>query len=326
MRPAVGLVLAAVLAATVVVAARPVPSAVAAPDPEHLAYGVPVLLGAELTGDPEPYDRARHGRPVANTRPYANAVGKPGVRLPQRAGPVAPTAAASGGPPLIDPGSGDSGLWIAANGSAGLWAVNDAQTDLVIPPGAVGTTIYAPTHLAAGNTCVETTTAHWYYPGMGGTAHGHGFWDWCQADGTGGWQVFEFMDGAWMADYVRKRQGESRYSTQVAKVDGCWRGLLYNFGLGRWEEKTSICGSGPFAVGWTMWESHHMMDQAGVCPDLPGIAASKIRVLTPTGWGRLTATTASPLGPYGRCWLNGAYALRVSPNLDGWQASTPQRR
>src|SRR5207248_3703972 len=142
-------------------------------------------------------------------------------------------------------------------------------------------------------------TAHWYYSGMGGTAHGHGFWDWCATDGSGGWQVFESMDSTWQAKYIRKSQGEGRYWTQVYRSESCWTGTLYNFTLGQWEEKTTICGTGQSGfgtTGWTMWESHYLMDQARICPTFPDIEAADLRVLTAGGWSRLTKANSGQLG------------------------------
>jgi hypothetical protein len=317
-------VVTAVVVVVVGGSAQGVSQAAGAPGPGYLPYGVPSSPTTELGGVPEPYDPGRHGPPLANTQPLSNMVNKAGVHLPERPTAVRSQNAVSSGAqaPTIEPGSGDRGLWITAGSSAGVSVTNDAQTNLVIPPDAIGTTLYTPTHMAAGNSCIETTTAHWYYPGMSGTEHGHGFWDWCAVDGTGGWQVFEPMDSTWIAKYVRQRNGEGRYSTQVLKVGGCWKGLLYNFSQGQWEEKTTICGSGPYSQGWTMWESHYMMDEAGVCPRLRDVGVSDVRVLTGVGWSKLTAATTSQLGPYGLCWDNKTYLFSVGPSFDSWQVAS----
>jgi hypothetical protein len=337
MRQRVTLLLTIFMALGLLAAPLPEAKAQSSPASEYLPYGVPVPPGQEISGSPEPYQPARHGRPLPNTQPGANAVGKPGVSLPVRPerarGPrdQVPQGAPGSQVPQSEPGSGDRGFWLRGS-STGIHAVNDAQPNLAIPANAIGTTLYTPTHLAAGGTCIETVTAHWYYPGMTSTAHGHGFWDWCASDGSGGWQVFEFMDQSWQQQYVRKIRGEERYSTAVYKVsDSCWIGILYNFGQGLWEEKTTICGISqllPFfgTVGWTMWESHYLMDQAQVCPVFPNIQASELRAWQNNTWTRLTAATADPtLGPYGLCWINGTYTFAVLPTLDHWQANTPRR-
>jgi hypothetical protein len=292
-------------------------------DSDYLPYGVPVPVSQEITRPPEPYAPGKHGKPIPNTRPEKNAVGKPGEKLPVRPARARGAAAASSnaGFPTGAPGSGDRGFWLT--GSTGIYVLNDAQLNFSIPTSGIGTTIYAPTHMSAGNACIETVTAHWYYDGMDGTAHGHGFWDWCESDGSGGWQVFEFMDSAWQQAYVRRQQGELRYSTQVYQDGSCWVGTLYNFNLGRWEEKTTICGTGQSGfgtTGWTMWESHYLMDQARICPRLPNIKASQLRVLTSSGWSRPTSATSSNLGPYGLCWENETYSFKVPGNRDDWQA------
>jgi hypothetical protein len=331
MRRRVALLLAAILAAAALTAPAPEAGAQPGPPADRLPYGVPVPPGQEVTRPPTPYDRARHGPPVPNTQPEANQAGNPDVQLPER--PQPPRRPRTGPPdpgsPEGVPGSGDRGLWI--RGGTGVHAKNDAQTDLVIPGSAVGTTIYAPTHMAAGYTCLETVTAHWYYAGMAGTAHGHGFWDWCEADGAGGWQVFETMDATWRQKYVRPSGGENKYWTEVFQEAGtsCWWGLLYNFEIGWWEGKAHICGAQPYghAVGWTMWESHHLMDQARVCPRFPDIAAGELQVLSGGKWAPLSGSNSGQLGPYGLCWDNGTYqfSFSTSSGLGLWQALTSGR-
>ena len=329
MRRGVALLSAAILAVAELMVPAPAAGAQPGPPADRLPYGVPVPPGQEVTRPPMPYDRARHGPPVTNTQPGANLVGRPDVQLPER--PQPPRRPRTGPPeegsPEGVPGSGDRGLWIYDG--TGIHAQNDAQTDLVIPASAVGTTIYAPTHMAAGYTCLETVTAHWLYAGMAGTAHGHGFWDWCVTDGSGSWQVFESMDTTWRRKYVRPSGGEDKYWTEVFREAGtsCWWGLLWNFEIGWWEGKAYICRTTQstepgYWHGWTMWESHHLMDQARVCPRFPDIAAADLLVHSGGSWVRLNGSTSSRLGPYGLCWENGTYRFSVSPGLDVWQALT----
>lgn len=289
---------------------------------DYLPYGLRIGPGVEVTAPPQPFDSARHGRPLRNTRAHANVVGRPGVTLPRRdygfgVGPYTPTA---------EPGSGDRGLWLY--NARGIYAGNDPALDLVIPEAAIGTTIYAPTHMSPGGTCLETVTAHWRYDGMDTTAHAHGFWDWCESDGVGGWQVFELMDANWVAQYVRPYRGSARYWTQVYSDDAnSWKGLLYNFTQGVWEEKVAISGlnvSGFGLTGWTMWESHHLMDVAQACPRFPEIRASGLRLSVNGTWVALdSATSDDSLGPYGQCWVDGTYTFRLSKKRDNWLARTP---
>jgi hypothetical protein len=287
----------------------------------YLPYGLRIAPGVEITAMPQPFDSARHGRPLSNTSPNANMVGRPDVTLPRRdygfgVGPYAPTE---------EPGSGDRGLWLY--GAEGIYAGNDPALELAIPDAAIGTTIYAPTHMAPGGACMETVTAHWRYDGMDATAHAHGFWDWCMSDGVGGWQVFEFMDATWVARYVRPYRGDQRYWTQVyTHAPGSWKGLLYNFSEGAWEEKVAISGSnvsGFGSTGWTMWESHYLMDVAQVCPRFPDIRASGLRLFLSGTWVALdSATSDDTLGPYGRCWIDGTYTFRLAKKRDTWLART----
>jgi hypothetical protein len=294
----------------------------AAPEPTYLPYGLRIAPGVEIAEAPRPFDVTHHGAPLRNMTPAANMVGRPGVRLPKR---LETADAGTSTTPPYEPGSGDRGLWLTTG--EGIYAGNDPALDLSIPEAAIGTTIYAPTHMAPGGACMETVTAHWRYEGMAATAHAHGFWDWCETDGTGGWQVFEFMDAEWRDRYVRRYRGEQRYWTQVfSDAPSSWKGLLYNFNEGRWEEKVAISGSnvsGFGSTGWTMWESHYLMDEAALCPQFPDIRASGLRVYVDGGWNPLnTGNSQDTLGPYGLCWVGGTYDFRLSKKRDTWLART----
>lgn len=296
----------------------------------YLPYGVGIPEGQPIQQGPEPYDSTRHGPPLRNTQPGRNVAGQRGANLPRvdfrgkgpHGRPDDPGRSGEAGPgtPNPMPGSGDRGFWI--NSGTGVYAANDAQTNVVIPDTAVGTTIYAPTHMPAGNSCIETTTAHWRYAGQSSTTHGHGFWDHCVKKG---WFTFEYMDATWRGKYVRSLDGEDRYYTQVDKSGSCWRGLLYNFTTGQWEEKVSpaVCGSSTNTSGWTMWESHGLMDAAQVCPSFPAIRASSVQIATSTGWVSLGTGNSSVLGPYGMCWTNGTYTFHVHAANSDWHAHTP---
>jgi hypothetical protein len=74
-----------------------------------------------------------------------------------------------------------------------------------------------------------------------------------------------------------------------------------------------------------MWESHHLMDQARVCPSFPNITAGDLLVLSGADWVRLNASTSYQLGPTGLCWLNNTYRFSTSTGLDVWQALTSNR-
>jgi hypothetical protein len=312
------------LISLVVVSLLPPPVAPSAQDTGsgqmYLPYGLPIPPGVEISEPPQPFNKVAHGQPIRNSIPGANMAGRLDVSLPKRHHTVAVDESNT---PTFEPGSGDRGLWLTAG--EGIYARNDARLTLSIPDAAVGTTLYAPTHMSPGNSCVETVTAHWRYEGMNSTAHGHGFWDWCESDGTGSWQVFEFMDADWTNRYVRRLEGQLRYWTQVYSDSPLsWKGMLYNFNEGRWEEKTTISGSslsGP--TGWTMWESHYLMDVAQVCPQFPDIQASDLQLYINGSWTRLSASNSDDtLGPYGRCWLDGTYTFRLSKKRDMWLART----
>lgn len=292
----------------------------AGPGRRYLPYGVPVPVGQTPDGEPEPYDSARHGPAVRNTQPEANLVGRPGARPVEGDRRRVP-------PPLPMLAGGDDGYILANN--IGMYAANDAQTDLVIPTTVDDAVIYAPTHMPGSFSCLETTTMHMKYKGWTSTTHEHGFYDHCVK--------FEFvvrepMNSTWMDKYARVYDGEPRYYTMAYKApDNCWYGYLYNYLLGQWENKTGAIGCGLRGGqqnGWTMWESWYMMP-AGHCPTLPSIRSSSIQVRTTSGtWTPLTSTYV--LGRVSQlstnCWQKGIYNFHlhsVTPHYDEWHAHTP---
>lgn len=293
---------------------------------KYLPYRVPIPPGQAIDRGPEPYNAQKHGPPLRNTQPGLNIAAQRGANLPRvdsnGKGPRGrPGDAGRPNLPTPVPGSGDRGFWISSG--YGIYAANDAQTNVVIPDNAVGTTIYAPTHMPAGNSCIETVTAHWRYSGQSTTTHGHGFWDHCFKKT---WYTFEYMDATWKSKYVRTLDGEDRYYTQVNRSGtNCWNGLLYNFTSGVWEDKVSpvVCGASNNPSGWTMWESHNLMDVNKVCPSFPGIRASALQTLTSTGWVNLGSGNTSQLGPTGMCWTGNTYTFHIHAANYDWHAHTP---
>jgi hypothetical protein len=67
-----------------------------------------------------------------------------------------------------------------------------------------------------------------------------GFLNACGEGGTPRWQSAELMDPAWRDSYVSVQDGRSIYRVHVSQDAAGWHGLLYNFRLGRWEEKSFV--------------------------------------------------------------------------------------
>ncbi|MEQ1440107.1 hypothetical protein AAG565_12155 [Fontimonas sp. SYSU GA230001] len=303
----------------------------AAESPQYLTMGEPVPVDQPITLPPEPYNPTKHGdlyvAPMVE-RQSSNAVDDLSAPLPYPPRAITKLAAnplplALTPTPTFLPGSGDRGFWVRKG--AGLFAGNDAQLDFSIPNEAIGAVIYAPTDMPRGS-CVEATTVHYRYEGFPETVHAHGFWDHCEEQG---WQVFEFIDTRWTDRYVRIYDGELTFFHEVYQNgQDCWIGVLYNFQLGRWEEKTTpVCGAGPYENGWTMWESYGIMDnpeQAVICPRFPNIRSKAIQWYDrgTNSWSNLTTSDTSQLGPYGDCWTSGAYSFRATVPNSYWEADT----
>ena len=263
-------------------------------------------------GPTVPYDPEIHG--PALVLPAGGSLLPPPERPQLTTVPIIPVGL---------PGDGNRGMWVW-NGT-GIYAKNDLQTDLEISDDAIGTEIYAPAHMPANYSCLETVAAHWRYEGMETTAHGHGFWDHCGDDGEGGWQLFEYITEEWKDKYITVEDGNEVYYTQVYKDDeGTWHGLLYNFEAEQWEDKTTVTGTGSaWYKGWTMWESHNLE----VCSDFPNIRATNIEVDLDNDWWDwvpLISSYTSQLGPYGDCWEDDYYMFDILEPDYSWEAITSE--
>jgi hypothetical protein len=261
---------------------------------------VPIPIGDPVDAVPSPYDPSTDSRARASTPPRDTLVG-PAVPLSlplPRARPLFTKGVAT-----YAPGSGDRGwfLYQSAEKTAGLYQVNDAQLDLVIPDAAVRTApgqmvlIYAPTALSPGGACLEMTTRHQRTSMTRGTEHHHGFWDWCTDRGNPSpgsnrtaWAVppEDMTSAFWQNNYMRynSTNGDYEFVTQVYSespehsLGSCWDGLLYNYLKARWDLKARACGVTRLEwgsdVGWTMWESYNW--PVSECPPIPGIKAWSI--------------------------------------------------
>lgn len=220
------------------------------------------------------------------------------------------------------PAAGERGFFLH-RGHYGAYALNDTQMNIAIPR--EDALVYAPTHLPAGYSCLETTTVHWRPndPNSNATHHAHGFWDHCNKKG---WDTYEQMTSAWQTKYVRVVDNRSRFYSKIEKVGDCWRGSLYDWASYSWVTKADACGAGPYEYGWTMWESSNLMsaDTTGSIPcyDLPWITSKYITIKTYWGWYRVSTSHTSSLGPVGKCWENGTYKFAVPESNHHWQGQT----
>lgn len=314
-----------------------------------LQYGVPVPPGQQLSALPEPYDYAKHGPALPNTATAAERAqqgryhGRPqprGFGFLRRAGRPSTQ-------PIVTPGTAHEGWWLYPSNynNAGIYVVNDAQTDFSIPSQIVaeagndGVIVYSPTHLSAGGTCLEATTIHERYLFGSGTDHAHGFWDWCNDrgnpyPGSGGtaWAIKEYMDAVWTDKYVRIMQNELRFIVQVYSENpanpagSCWVGLIYNFAIGHWEEKARACGFTRIGHnnGWTMWEEYNLTTNS--CPTVPNISAYSIMTQGSNGtWYAMDYSNPvrmrdSRCFTEGRWWFESPHGTLGS---NAWEAHTP---
>ncbi|HEY9601255.1 MAG TPA: hypothetical protein V6C85_06560 [Allocoleopsis sp.] len=217
-------------------------------------------------------------------------------------------------PPTQLPGTGDTGFYIL-NGK-GAYAAHEINSDLNLPVGG-DYTLYAPTLMPPGNSCLESVTAYWRNSSMTDTGKAWGVWDHCVKQG---WVVFKTMDSDFMKNYVRRiSHGHPRYYTSVFKdITGKWHAIIFNFNTGNWEDAYSITGFSQYSTGWTIFETYF---PPANCPNLPNTSARSIRVLNDSAnWSFLASPNTSSLQP-GPCFPN-FYTFYVLQANYYWEVTT----
>ena len=239
------------------------------------------------------------------------------------------------------PNKGDRGFWLTQSSAAwyGSYAVFDVDSTLSMPAplsGYTAMTLYAPTMLAPGGSCVEVTQSYRSGAGITGTERVFGVYDWCASSPK--FEVYEEENAAFRQRYVRTYQGKPTYAVAITTPNTgstsgqCWSANLYDYLQGGWVQKWSSCGASLVGTtaGWIFWESWDMMD-TNVCPTLPSIRALDISLANPNypyGWVPFHRYTSdySAFGPSGYCWTNSVYTFQ-SPiaglDSNSWIAKTP---
>lgn len=230
---------------------------------------------------PLPYDPARDGPPLANTRLSATTASTLNALFPSRnhslreliqeMAEISSARAGYNQKPLTlsdqpAPGAGEEFGWFLPFGH-GIYSSDLVDIHFDIPsvnkPDPV---IFSPTHFPGDYACLEATSIHFRNSASGPTQHHYGFYNWCASPPR--WYITEDMEASlWEANYTLPT-GDGRdlvYTMVRESSPGCWQGLLYNFFARRWEQKAFKCGSSAFSTGWTMWESERLMS-GNYCP------------------------------------------------------------
>jgi len=98
---------------------------------------------------------------------------------------------------------------------------------------------------------LESVTAYWRYSGFTSTLRAWG----CYNHAKGRWKLLIYFN-YFLRDFVRNYPEGKLYFTEVVKLSGTWRVLLYNFTAMRWQEVYVFSGASSIPFGWDVWESH----------------------------------------------------------------------
>lgn len=302
--------------------------------PRWLPVGTKVPVGVAINAPPEPYDPAKHGPALTDSRTEANLAGRPSIDRPKR-------RRSASGDYMPPPGTGDRGFYLtqATRAWYGASAMYDLNLNLQLPTpwGGHDVSVYAPTMMPPGGTCLEVTQVYHRESDGSTTGKFFGIWDWCESGEDGEFDVFDQQVTTWTNRYVRTYQGKPMYAVSIvtpntgSTMGQCWYANIYDYLAGGWVQKLARCGQpqhGWGNTGWTMWESVFLTN--GACPTLPSIRSLDIMLYDPNS-GTPTPFTNWPsdnvqLGPYGTCWPSGPYTF-VSPvpgvAANSWRGNTP---
>lgn len=295
---------------------------------QYLPYGRPIPPGQSVSLPPEPYDLAKHGPGLRNTstmRQYSRRTEGVGAMFSA----------------FSD--DGDYQLSFAPSSPAQFFGVTQSHgvnvgLQLPVATGA-RRSLYAPTVLPPGGSCIEATTIYERNPGQP-TVRSHGWYDWCNPSNF----PVEDMNATFQAKYVRWNSLHARYTISVSIVTPntgnlrgqCWFGQLYNYTVGGWEQKAAFCGYSrkPDDNGWSAWESYSLMSESCYFM-IPGLGAYDIQLHLASDHQPHYVTDSAFLLNIGsgsnsaQCWRNfptgnpNLFEYPVGGSSPSWRAHTP---
>jgi len=149
--------------------------------PLTLPRGIAVPTGVILTEGPAPYDVMHEGPEPRIQISQQQVLPEDRARLNGPRGPRANNALGTLMiPPSVGPATDAHALYVADSGR-GIYGTADAGRSISIPAGWDDALVYAPTHLAAGGSCIEITTIHWKTTTYHEPTNSLGLFDWCYA-------------------------------------------------------------------------------------------------------------------------------------------------
>jgi hypothetical protein len=237
-------------------------------------------------------------------------------------------------PPDDLPGTGDKGYDLTRNNFplyTGVAAGMEVENNIVLPTNK-DIVIYAPTMKPAGRACPEAVVVHWVELNSHTLYHNFGFWDHCTAGSWITW--YDTTNSTFRSKYIRHEIDNVNWSMSVYIIpvsSRCWRGYIFNYNTGQMDilsGTNALCGTLPADYdnnGWTMWESHRLMDTTPPnCLDLPNLYSYGIMQWDQGGqqWVLLNALGQDSVPfQYGACGTNGTYGWSL-PWPSQWIALT----
>ncbi|HEY3502498.1 MAG TPA: hypothetical protein VGN37_06840 [Actinocatenispora sp.] len=191
--------------------------------------------------------------------------------------------------------------WTTKANAYGVIATQSVDPTIKIPS-TDDETVYAPTMVAGGESCIELSTI--YYHG----AATLGAWNWCGKNP--GFDKTTGFTSTFMSTYTKKVGGHSYYGAKINRTDkasNTWTAWLYNRKTSKWDTFFTSKGTGKKpGHGWDMFETYNHVDaktgNAYYCAAIKGhrFETTDVQFYVNGGWKHVTkadmniAPSASP--------------------------------
>lgn len=164
-----------------------------------------------------------------------------------------------------------------------------------------GQTLYAPTLQPPNNGALESVTSYRNPSGATGNLYYYKVYN--HVNGT--FPVEIPIDSNFMSEYTFTENGSDWYYTIVEYVNNEWRVLIYNVNDNVWDLVRAVEDSGPYSLGWDIWEQYNL---DGSCPlSIPEIGSRNLLVKDSGSWETVTSTYGSELDENPPCTYDGTW-------------------
>lgn len=172
----------------------------------------------------------------------------------------------------------------------GVYAGQEVIPNLELPLTGDVLWFYAPT-IAMGNfNPIEVTTAYWRSQYDSDTQRN--IWVWDHSKTAGNPIVSMPINSDFIEKYTAKFPEGQLYFITIMKFNKEWRALLYNFQNKKWDKIYGTKNTSKVVTnGWDSWETKNFN---GLCPSVPEVESTQLKVYDKGGFNRSTRVYTIP--------------------------------